>query len=248
MKRLTFVVVVLSVLLFSCKKDSSEDAPVTIGFNSISGDRTISIGDTLTHPTGLKYKISDLKIYISNIELTDKSGNKVPFSIAGQPGADEGVFLYRLGSNQQVKGLIPSGEYAQISFDVGLRPALNDLNPNNFSREHPLSRYTDMYWDMMKYRFVVYEGAFDTENNGSFVLPFSYHIGGDDFLRKVQLDIRLNASGSASNTLAFNLDLDHFFTDQTETIDVSTFFSYHSGEDDKNIGLKMMDFIAESIH
>lgn len=162
------------------------------------------------------------------------------------PGSKLGVFWYGLGSNESFSGPLPDNHYIRLKFDAGLAPSLNDLNPNQFSQKYPLSRDTDMYWDMMKYRFVVFEGKLGKSENSSFDFPFSYHLGGDDFLRSAELDINLNVSGDKKLKISVNVNLDKFFTDNVESIDINTFFSYHNDSSRKETGLLMMDFIRSS--
>lgn len=248
MHKLTFLLLSVSLFIFSCKKDetSVDNDNISIEISAISDGKAAKINEELNHLSGLKYKISDLKIYISNIRLVNHQGEDIKFQMENIPGSEQGVFLYLVGSNESFSGSLPDNHYTRLKFDVGLAPTLNDLNPNQFSKDHPLSRDTDMYWDMMKYRFVFFDGKLDKAENGSFDFPFSYHLGGDDFLRSAELDINLNVSGDKKLQIPVKLNLDKFFTDNTESIDINSFFSYHSGDGQKETGLLMMDFIRNS--
>ncbi|MCO5230540.1 MAG: hypothetical protein M9958_05215 [Chitinophagales bacterium] len=239
-------------LLFSaCKKDDinieSPSTPLEISIDAMANHRLVKTGEIYQHLSLLDYKVSELKFYISNIRFINQEGQEFPFSISKNiPGHEQGVFLYWLGKNEITSGNIDAQEYKQIKFDLGLSPTLNDLNPNQFSSTHPLSRDTDMFWDMLKYRFLIFEGKLDKDNDSSYSLPYSYHLGGDEFLRTVTLNIDLDLRDKNLKKLPIQFNLDKLYTDGTDTIDILNFFSYHSINEQKEIGLKMMDFSANA--
>lgn len=247
MQKITFFLLCSVFLAFSCKKDEKgTDDSIKIEISTISKGNTVKINDELQHVSGHLYKLSSLKFYISNIRLINHKGDDIPFQMDNIPGSEQGVFLYWMGKNENFSGSLPDDHYTKIKFDLGLAPVLNDLNPNQFAANHPLSRDTDMYWDMLKYRFLFYEGLLDNTDDGTYKLPFSYHLGGSDFLRTVEKDINLNVSGKKKVGIPLNIDMDKIFTGGTNSIDILNFFSYHSGNDNKETGLKMMDFAAKA--
>lgn len=247
MRKLTFLLLCSVLLTFSCKKDEKgSEGAVDIAISAISKGKTITANEELQHISGYAYKISSLKFYISNIRLVNHEGADIPFQMDNIPGGEQGVFLYWLGKNEAFSGSLPDNHYTKIKFDLGLAPSLNDLNPNQFAANHPLSRDTDMYWDMLKYRFLFYEGLLDNTDDGTYKHPFTYHLGGSEFLRTVETGINLYVSGNKKVSVPLNIDVDKIFTDGTDSIDILSFFSYHSGNDNKETGLKMMDFAAKA--
>jgi hypothetical protein len=236
---------VMLLVLAACSKD--EKAILTVNMNLMAEGNTINKGQVLNHPQGFPFKVDEFKLYISNVRLTDNKGNTVPLNMEGTPGAKEGVFLFWLGKENSFKGSLAPGQYTRLSFDLGLRPSLNDLDPNQFSREHPLSRNTDMYWDMLKYRFLTFEGAADPNQNGSYDLYYTYHLGGNDFLRQAELDINLNIENGKSENVTVKIDVIKIFSNEQGNIDITSFFSYHGQDLEKEKGLKMMDFLQASI-
>lgn len=249
MSKINFLFVFI-LLLTACKKD---DVVIPLPNNSTIQFATYSDGAKVTELQGISlydgisYKITTLKYYVSNIRLVNDLGEEVPFKIdANILGSEQGVFLYVYGKNEKFTGSIPDNHYTKIKFDLGLDSALNNIDPNPFPAQHPLSRDQDMFWDMMKYRFVVMEGDADTAKYDLYNFPFSFHLGGEEFLRKIELNIDWNIKSNQSSILPIRFDLDKVFTDGTDTIDISTFFSYHSTDDHKEIGLKLMDNISKS--
>ena len=241
---------VFILLLTACKKDDIVIQPSTTSTIQLA---TYSNGEKITEHQGISlydgisYKITILKFYISNIRLVNHQGEEITFKIdANILGSEQGVFLYEYGKNESFSGSIPANHYMKIRFDLGLDSVLNNIDPNQFSAEHPLSRDKDMFWDMMKYRFVVMEGSVDTAKLDLYNFPFSYHLGGKDFLRNIEMNIDWNVKSDQVTSLPIRIDLDKVFTDGANKIDVLTFFSYHSMDEQKGIGMQLMDNISKS--
>lgn len=249
MMKFPFFTGFLALLMLSgCTKESTSDvANVELSWGVSLDDNKLSTNTVYEHPQGFPFRMTDFKIYFSNFSLKDDKGNIVPLQMKDTPGAEQGVFLFWLDKNTSFAGYVPAGRYTQLNFDVGLRPELNDLNPNQFPKEHPLSRNTDMFWDMTKYRFIVLEGAADNLENGSFSLIYSYHLGGDDFLRNKSIDIDLNVTESGKSSIPLALNIRRLFSDGDNLIDMTTFFSYHSQPSGFEEGMKMMTNLNESL-
>jgi hypothetical protein len=237
------------LLLTSCNKNDVETQTSTsnIQLSAYSNGAKVTENQGISLYDGISYKITTLKFYISNIRLVNHQGEEIPFKIdANILGSEQGVFLYEYGKNESFSGSIPENHYMKLRFDLGLDSVLNNIDPNQFSAEHPLSRDKDMFWDMMKYRFVVMEGNADTSKLDQYNFPFSYHLGGKDFLRNIEMDIDWNVKSDQVTSLPIRIDLDKVFTDGANKIDVLTFFSYHSMDEQKGIGMQLMDNISKS--
>lgn len=237
------------LLLTSCNKNDVETQTSTsnIQLSVYSNNAKVTENQGISLYDGISYKITTLKFYISNIRLVNHQGEEIPFKIdANILGSEQGVFLYEYGKNESFSGSIPANHYMKIRFDLGLDSTINNLDPNQFSAEHPLSRDKDMFWDMMKYRFVVMEGNADTAKVDLYNFPFSYHLGGSDFLRNIEMDIDWNVKSNQTTTLPIRFDLDKVFSDGINKIDILTFFSYHSMDEQKGIGMQLMDNISKS--
>lgn len=244
-----FLIGLLVFWMFSsCTKESTSDiANVELTWSASLDDNKLSSNTVYEHPQGFPFRMTDFKIYFSNFTLKDDKGNIVPLQMKDTPGAEQGVFLFWLDKNMSFTGYVPSGRYIQLNFDIGLRPELNDLNPNQFPKEHPLSRNADMFWDMTKYRFMVLEGAADNLKNGSYSLVYTYHIGGDDFLRNTSINIDLNVNESGQTSVPLAIDFRRLFSDRATPIDMTTFFSYHSQSLGFEEGMRMMNYLNEGI-
>jgi hypothetical protein len=249
--RTLFYLAAFIALLSSCSKDegAGNELPLNaeVKIEVTSDGNVIARNEVITHPQGFPYKVDEFKVYLSNIVFTNENGEPVSLQFEKRPGAEQGVFLYWLGKNESFKGSLPEGRYTKVSFNLGLDPATNNLNPNQFAREHPLSRTTDMYWDMLKYRFLVLEGFADINSDSDFDFIYTYHLGGDAYLRSVSIDMEMTVGSTGISTLPLSFNIDRVFADGEDVIDMNTFFSFHSQTIGMETGLKMMDFLAASV-
>jgi hypothetical protein len=60
------------------------------------------------------------------------------------------------------------------------------------------------------------------------------------------MNIDWNVKSDQVTSLPIRIDLDKVFTDGANKIDVLTFFSYHSMDEQKGIGMQLMDNISKS--
>jgi hypothetical protein len=238
-------------VLSSCSKDKGAANDLSLNtevkIEVTSNGNIITRNEVITHPQGFPYKVDEFKVYVSKFVFTNENGDPVGLQFEKRPGAEQGVFLYWLGKNESFKGFLPEGRYTKVSFNLGLDPAINNLNPNQFDREHPLSRNTDMFWDMLKYRFLVLDGFADINRNSNFDFIYTYHLGGDAFLRTVSIDLDMTVEAAGSITLPLRFNIDRIFANGEDVIDMNTFFSFHSQTVGMETGLKMMDFLAASV-
>jgi hypothetical protein len=247
MKRVLFLSICTLFLGVSCDKDIKETAAVRVEMKTIANGATIGINQSINHPLGYPYRISEFKVYLSYIRMVDQYGNVNEIKIDNYSGSDKQVFLYALGRNESFKGQVRLGTYKQIVFGLGLDPNTNNLNPNQFAATHPLSRNQDMYWDMTKYRFIVFEGFADTNSVGTFNHVFTYHIGGDQFFKEVTVNKEITIKDTEKTyTLPLELDINKLFNAEGTPIDIRTFFSFHSAGIDEDLGLKMIDNASKS--
>lgn len=249
MKNLFLLYILTFSVLLSCKNDSASSPKVRVEFKTTAGSSSpITINQVISHPAGYPYKTFALKFYVSKIELVDQFGYKRPIMIDGYSGTDDQVFLYELSKNEVLSGTVLPGTYKKINFYLGLDSVTNNANPNSFASNHPLSRDKDMFWEMTKYRFIVFEGAADTLNSGAFNHIFTYHIGGNQFLKTVELSKEIVISdASKTYTIPLELNLNGLFNADGNLLDIRNFFSFHSAGIDEEKGMQMMNNAAKSL-
>lgn len=141
------------------------------------------------------------------------------------------------------------GTYGGLRFGVGVPEALNHTDPVLYPNEHPLSVSNGMYWTWATmYRFVIFEGRFDSVPTGVGVPPFlfSIHTGQDTCYRGVELSTQFTIPPYAVTELRLEVDLSRFFFDDTDTLDLSENNQAHGEIDQLDVALLLSDLVQGS--
>lgn len=120
---------------------------------------------TYTTAAGEKYKITNLKFFLSSISLSSPLGIESPASSAA---SKNGVFLVNLTESNFNAGIgkqsfrtvfqMKEGEYSDLRFNVGLPRQLNHSDPTNAEPPLDLGK-ADMFWSWNTgYIFLLIEG------------------------------------------------------------------------------------------
>lgn len=245
MFRVNLYYILLGVfLVVSCRKESlSEEEIMTdvqLNLTTQVQGQSINLDTYEQILDSFWINLDEWRFYLSDITFITQDGRGVKAEFSDY---EENVLLYELGVDEQFTVGIPEGNYKELKFNVGLEPNLNDILPHTFPGNHPMSWEKDMYWDMLKYRFVVMEAFVkkDVESEDTQVL--SYHLGGDDYVRTVSIPKSIEVDyASSSNEIDIQFDLKTMFED----IDIDDFFSFHSEGIQIETGLQMMDNIGRA--
>lgn len=241
------VIVFLGVGIFtSCDKDDDDNpdtsegmAKVILDFYPMVDGQEIHIADRFETPQGYPADLTQLRFYLSNIKLIGSNG---PVELSG---------ISFLDIREQITTLefeVPLGEYSAIQFDLGVPIELNgtqnpEFTTSIFDANHPLSVSNGMYWGWASgYRFFVLDGNCDTVPNSSDILPmpFSFHTGMDTLYRELPSFSRSIILGSNDvETFQFGMELDRFFENSSDTIDLKEERSFHGSFDQINLGKKL---------
>src|SRR4051812_14764013 len=170
---LLFAFALLSILSCTKKNVGFGGGPlrVNVMFENLSGKT----------PVNRNYNIDIARLYLSHFELVDNSGNSMQVKDLLLANKDNDFDANSFSFN------LPSATYTKLRFHFGLDPATNNSNPSSFNASHPLSLNQDMYWGMLKYRFIVVEGQIDSSaaKNQTPSNPFSMHLGTDTLYRTI---------------------------------------------------------------
>lgn len=232
---------VISLSIVSCSEDSIPVANnVTLEFNNTFKNTTIVLGDATaadatvnTSTEGQVHHFSELKYVITNIRLIKADGIEIPYNVNN---LDEGATIIdqsKAASLQYVLSDIPSDEYSQIKFGLGVKTALNTLDEVSFPNFYAAagSNETAMHWEWgTGYRFTKIEGFYGTDNK-----ELSFHSGstvvgeegsytqGVDAYRDITLDLPTNAIvGNNAPTIVIKADFDKFLSGETNTVTLVT--------------------------
>ncbi|MGJ8760179.1 MAG: MbnP family protein [Polaribacter sp.] len=256
----------VSLSIISCSEDSIPVAnDVTLEFNNTFGATTIVLGDAAsaeatinTSSENQTHHFEELKYVISNIRLIDVEGNEFPYNVNN---LDEGATIIdqsKTATLQYVLTDIPSDEYTQIKFGLGVKSELNTLNEEQFPNFYAAAgaNDTEMHWEWgTGYRFTKIEGFYGTENN-----ELSFHSGstvegtsgeestytqGVDAYRDITLDLSTSAVvGNNAPTIKIKADFDKFLSGKSNTITlVSTADITNNATPSAHTATEMMKFV-----
>lgn len=235
----------VSLAFVSCSSD--DDAPVannvTLSFKNTFGDTEIVLGGATSSTAsvnisaaGQVHRFSELKYVISNIRLVKADGTEVPYNVNDLDKGATVVNHANPSTLNYVMSNIPTGEYKQIKFGLGVRSDLNTLNQVRFPNFYATAgaNDTEMMWEWgTGYRFTKIEGFYDTDNK-----QMSIHTGstvegtqgdestytqGVDAYRNIVLDLPVNAVvGSKAPKINIKADFDKLLSGASYTITLST--------------------------
>ncbi|MDO6761156.1 hypothetical protein Q4566_13170 [Tamlana sp. 2_MG-2023] len=230
----------IALAFVSC---SDDDVPVandvTLEFNNTFNGKTIVLGDATssdatinTSVEGQVHHFSELKYVISNIILVKEDGTEIPYNVND---LDEGATVIDQSKEETLEYVlndIPTDDYAQIIFGLGVRSDLNTLdevsNPGFYAEAG--ANDTQMHWEWgTGYRFTKIEGFYDTDNkalsfhSGSTVKASeddeNINVPGFDAYREITLDLPAMAKvGEHSPKIVIEADFDHLLSGKTNKI------------------------------
>jgi hypothetical protein len=177
MKKAFFLAMSIFALatISSCKKDEEETitpAPtattgsVTLEMEHMFNDLEFALGTEYTTAAGENVTFNTTKYYVSNIKFTKTDG-----SVFTQSESYYLVDLSADGSNLLTISDVPTGDYTDITFTIGVDSTRNVSG----AQSGALSVANGMFWSWNSgYIFAKLEGDCPQSSNGT----FTYHLGG----------------------------------------------------------------------
>tara|TARA_Y100000385_G_scaffold285797_1_gene346438 strand:- start:1211 stop:1960 length:750 start_codon:yes stop_codon:yes gene_type:complete len=209
-KVLFFFLIGVSLLIQSCGKDDvARDLTINIKLEN-KGVPMVGF-EPFDYPGGYSMFLTKFSLFISEMELIGEDNSSLPIgdilfmdlleSVQTLERAEQGLSL--LVSN------VPSEEFTQLRFNVGVPSELNAQQPSDFTGNNALSN-TGEYWvGWSSYIFHKTEGKIDTDGDGEFETNVALHIGSDEALRVAEYDINLNLDDRQE--LRIVVDIDNIF-------------------------------------
>lgn len=242
MKTLKFFIAFLIMAGFTaCSSDDDNNAlpstksSLNLQFKNYVQNDLIQLGDANSYTTtdGETVKFTELKYVISNVVLVTNKGTEVPYHV---DNLDDGAQVVNLGKTESLNfklSDIPTDQYKQVKFILGVKPELNELDQSAFPGFYAEAgaNDTEMMWEWGNgYRFVKVEGFYGQDDQ-----IMSIHTGstlknvdpdqvtnpdpdlekeeGIDASREVVLNLpqNLEITGDYAPTIVIKADLDHLF-------------------------------------
>ena len=227
MKLSSFIIPLCLLLAFSCKKQE-EDVKVNITIENSPNKTAVN----------RNYTIEKTRFYLSNFQLIDGNGNAVNV---------KDLILVKSGNQNSFTFNLPSGTFSSFRYSFGLDAATNNSNPSNFDDAHPLSTKQDMFWGMLKYRFIVTEGLLDssTTKDKSPIVPYSMHLGSDTLYRVITQNIAGNKIKRGS-VITIRVNMNNLFVLDQDNFNITN-FSNHSDVSEIPKGILITDNFVNGI-
>lgn len=233
MTRFFSIAFILSTLSFGCAArqkfvdncpgvasiDSARVA-VPVDLKTVAGGAPFRLGAIQRAHSGVEYKVSKLRYYLSEATLFDLAGNSVKVALASADGKPlrYGVALvdYAAPESLKLSILAPPGDYRALNLTVGVPGACStgeQLNHADASaRLAPLDVDSDMYWSWNpNYIFLKVEGQ--ASANGK-TRSFFYHVGEDARRATLHLHLDLHVSAAQPSRAELIVDVNQLFVNK----------------------------------
>ena len=188
-----------------------------------------------------RVKVTLVKFFLSPLDLAGDS------AAASLIDAD----LFDVTNGPQVRlYTVPTGFYNSLNLGLGLPPALNHRDIATIPPNAPTGNNSGMYWSWATlYRFMLFEGKFDSIPGGQGEPPFNFsiHTGLDTCYRTRSFPVQLVASEADTARLTITVDIARFFSDGTQVLQLSQGAMWHGEVDELGIGLKAADLQAAAL-
>jgi len=215
-------------LLFACKPDDVTPPPAPaetarIIVNPSFGASSLMLDSIYQGPNGIRIKVSDIKFFTT---LMSNQNNTF---------AEVAYFDYREKGTLLIEQTLDYSKFPSLDFVLGVDTSFNHDDPSAFPNNSPLNIMNagSMHWGWNTgYIFISVEGKADTLVDGidNFDLSYSYHIGTDLYQQAMNYsNLTWVKTAAHQHTLVFNLDMESFFFNPTQPIDIPSEPFTHSG-------------------
>jgi hypothetical protein len=191
-------------------------------------------------PSGQRARVTQVKFFLADFTLISGGTEHQVF--------DADLFDVTNGPLTRILSA-PAGDHQELRFGLGLPPELNHRDISTIPPNDPTGNNSGMYWVWgSTYRFVIFSGHFDNDPNASGEPPYNFdlHTGFDTCYRtrNVPIDLRLDADDTMRLTL--DVDIAKFFSNGTDTLDLSQTALYHGEVGAIDIGIKLADLESDA--
>lgn len=190
------------------------DPRIIVEFELTNGESNVALNEEFTDAAGYRVRITEAKYLISDLELKDVSGASE--RLREVELIDHKLFDESLDTPQwknSYKFSVPPGEYTDLSFGLGVKPALNTSDPTTLPNEDPLSLYGGMHWTWATmYKFVVFHAKIDMSGGNDLTHEVTFETGLDSLYREnLSYPVNLTLEPFDRDTIRFTIDWNDIF-------------------------------------
>jgi hypothetical protein len=235
------------VALSACKPKPIDPPPapaetVRILVNPTFASNALKLDSIYQGPNGIRIKVSDIKFFTT---LLGHQNNQL---------AEVAYFDFREKGNVLLDKAADYTKFPSLSMVLGVDTSLNHDDPSAFPNDSPLNIVNagSMHWGWNTgYIFISVEGKADTLNDGidNFDLSFSYHIGTDLYQQPISFNnFSWVKTGEHQHTLSLELDMQSFFFNPLQPIDIPNEPFTHSGAGLGALTQKVTENFKNALH
>lgn len=185
--------------------------------------------DPYYYEDSLLMGFSRVNFYFSDLTLNDQMVEEIAFidfESVSAPGSATTALTHTIDD-------VEVGSYSDMSFSIGVPQRMNDNVPADFSSDHPLSKVSEYWEGWSSYIFAKFEGNLDLSGDGMRETGFSFHMGGNEVFRTLNvLDLPLEIEEDETTTVKIILELKELFkTGTDEYIDLTDTQGSHNAND-----------------
>lgn len=227
-------------LLSACNKDPEvptgpavQYTPVKLTVKPVWNGAPFNPATHYQTAAGHQVTISLVKFYLSYFTVVENGAAERLF--------DADLFDVTNGPLTRVLSMSTNTPH-ELRFGLGLPRAINHMDIATIPPNAPTGNNSGMYWTWASmYRFLLFEGHFDTDltNPGDLPYNFSLHSGLDTCYRERSIPITLQAGADDTARLTLNVDISRFFTDGTDTLDLTHGASWHGEVDNIDLAIRL---------
>lgn len=237
---LIFSMVSLFAVFTSCK-DKVEGEPcdpitgtLKITVQPVFGGQTLYLDSTYTTAEGYDVQFTDLKFFAEDV--------RGPISQL----KDASFFDYRETGIDLLTGEGKPEDFASLNGNLGVQSSLNNSDPAAFPNDNVLniSNSGGMHWGWNPgYIFMKVEAKVDTIADGVplFDHPVIFHVGKNENLQTLSFsNVNWQQVDDVMYSFPLKLDMQAFLQNGTQTIDLKSEFTSHTGSGQEALSLKVI--------
>jgi len=187
-------------LTYTTIETGSIDLNVKLEYNG----EPLSMFKTYNYPDGKAIDFTRCSFYTSEMRLDETIINEVEFhnltNSHSSPDLAESGYTWRINN-------VPTSTYEDLSFNIGVPPELNEMDPGEFPSGHPLAKPAENWFSWRSYIFLKVEGNVDLTGDGETETGVAIHTGSDVALRNVSIPypIQIEEGKVANIDLVFDI-------------------------------------------
>lgn len=220
MKYFLPILLLFTFAIVACEDDEdpfSGEVELSMNFKGEFGGQDLAIQrETYQYPGGEALKVQLFQYYVSDLALIPADGS------ADVELSEIELIRYMSATEDDLETrtfTVPVGNYSGVRFGLGVKPALNSLDPNNFSATDPLNE--NEFWNARaRYVFAKIEANADLTGGTTFDTPITLHMGSDALYQTVTLNQNFTFAPGRQAELTLTADILKAMGGTSETYDI----------------------------